>query len=49
MNDKQERKHIKDEAEGARLMVELDTIIQHKMAHGTLEAKQYDGEAPVKF
>lgn len=38
----QERKHIEDEAEGERLMVELDTIIQHKMAHGTLERKQYD-------
>ena len=38
----QERKDIKDEAEGERLMVELDTIIQHKMAHGTLEQKQYD-------
>ncbi len=38
----QECKHIEDEAEGERLMVELDTIIQHKMAHGTLETKQYD-------
>jgi hypothetical protein len=38
----QERKHIEDEAEVERLMVELDTIIQHKMAHGTLETKQYD-------
>jgi hypothetical protein len=38
----QERKHIKDEAEGERLTVELDTIIQRKMAHGTLERKQYD-------
>jgi len=38
----QERKHIKDDAEGERLIVELDTIIQHKMAHGTLEQKQYD-------
>jgi hypothetical protein len=38
----QERKHIEDEAEVARLVVELDTIIQHKMAHGTLERKQYD-------
>ena len=38
----QEPKHIEDEAEGERLMVELDTIIQHKLAHGTLERKQYD-------
>ena len=38
----QEFKHIEEEAEGERLMVELDTIIQHKMAHGTLERKQYD-------
>jgi hypothetical protein len=38
----QERNHIDDEAEVARLVVELDTIIQHKMAHGTLERKQYD-------
>jgi hypothetical protein len=38
----QDRKHIQDEAEGQRLRVELATIIQHKMAHGTLERKQYD-------
>jgi hypothetical protein len=38
----QERNHIEDEAEVARLVVELDTIIQHKMAHETLERKQYD-------
>lgn len=38
----QERKHIEHEAEGERLIAELDTIIQHKMAHGTLETKQYD-------
>jgi hypothetical protein len=38
----QEHKHIEDEAEVARLVVELDTIIQHKTAHGTLERKQYD-------
>jgi len=38
----QERKHIEDEAEGERLRVELATIIQHKMAHGTLEGKQND-------
>jgi hypothetical protein len=38
----QERNHIEDGAEVARLVVELDTIIQHKMAHGTLERKQHD-------
>lgn len=38
----QECRHIEDEAEGEMLMVELDTVIQHKMAHRTLETKQYD-------
>jgi hypothetical protein len=38
----QERKNIEHEAEGERLIAQLDTIIQHKMAHGTLETKQYD-------
>ena len=37
----QERKHMKDEAEGERLTIELDTIILHKTAYGTLERKQY--------
>ena len=38
----QDGKHIEHEAEGQRLRVELDTIIRHKMANGTLEGKQYD-------
>ncbi len=38
----QERKHIEDEAEVERLTAYLDIIIEHKMAYGTLERKQYD-------
>jgi hypothetical protein len=31
-----------DDGEAERLTVELDSIVEHKMKHGTLDAKRYD-------